>query len=226
MYEFHKTVGKLIKDSHYNVEIKSSLYSFFIEPIPVIQKLSYELIAKDFLLSHHYERNCRKIAELQHFIDIKVLSNNLQQRKIQKDNIDTFDDIYISFCIFDKNLIKSHFYDCKAVLLLGTDYFEYLNYKINENKLPELDIFGNAISEKNRLDILNLINQKDEITIRDIEHELGFTGTNSYYHLSLMIKANIINTRNQGRTVFYSINKHYFDIVCDILGNYSSKKGR
>jgi hypothetical protein len=69
-----------------------------------------------------------------------------------------------------------------------------------------------------------VMDDKDEITIRDIEQELCFTGTNAYYHLSLMIKANMIKTRNQGRTILYSINKHYFDVVCEMLGKYSNKK--
>ena len=220
-----KAIGKLIKDSKYSGDLKSCLYSFFIEPIPVIQKLSYELIAKDFFLSQRYEKNFKKITELQQKINIDQITDKFKQHKTQKVDLDYFNDIYLSICILNKNVVRSNYYDNKAVLVLGIDYADMLDYLINENKLPELDVFGNALSEKNRIEILDLIYRKNEITIRDIEKDLGFTGTNAYYHLSLMIKANIIKTRNQGRTVMYSINNHYFNLICETLGKYSEKKG-
>lgn len=224
--EFKNSVtamSRLIKNSKYSGDIKSSLYAFFLEPIPAIQKLSYELIAKDFLLSQRYEKDFRKIAELQQQINIDQISNKLKMGNLHEGNLDFFNDIYLTFCLFNKNCIKSHYYEDKAVLLLGYDYIDYIDYVINANRMPELDAFGNALSENNRLDILDLIACKDEITIRDIEQELGFTGTNAYYHLSLMMKANMIKSRNQGRTVLYSINKRYFDVVCNMLSKYSNK---
>ncbi|MHB1154618.1 MAG: ArsR/SmtB family transcription factor [Eubacteriales bacterium] len=213
-------IGRLIRNSDYSSNIKSSLYSFFLEPIPFIQKLSYELTAKEFELSQQYEKQYKDTSELQRQIDIVQISEKFKQCKNQKCDLDYFDDIYISVCILSKNCIKLHYYDGKAVLLLGTDYDSCFDYIINQNHLPELDAFGNVISEKNRIEILNLILRKGEIIIKDIEQELGFTGTNAYYHLSLMIRVNMIKSRNQGRTVLYSINKQYFDAVCDMLGKY------
>ena len=62
-------IGKLIKNSNYNSDLKSNLYSFFLDPIPVIQKLSYEFISKDFLLSQMFEKNYKLISELQQQFD-------------------------------------------------------------------------------------------------------------------------------------------------------------
>ena len=92
-------------------------------------------------------------------------------------------------------------------------------------RLPELENFGNAISESNRVSILNLIYEKDEITIKDLEQEFGFTGTNAYYHLSLMIKAGMLKTRNRGRTILSSINKQYFQTLCGMLEKYYKERG-
>lgn len=219
-------IGRLIRSSDYSSDIKSSLYSFFLEPIPVIQKLSYELMAKEFLLSQQHEKKYKVITELQHQINIALISDNLKQCKNQKCDLDSFNDIYFSICILNKNCIKECFLENRAVIILGSDYQNHFHFLISQNRFPELDVFGNAISENNRVEILDLIVRKDEITIRDIEQELGFTGTNAYYHLSLMIKANMIKSRNQGRTVLYSVNKCYFDVVCDMLSKYSNKPER
>lgn len=213
-------VNKLIKESDYNGDIKSALYSFFIEPAPIIRRLSYELMEKDFALNQKYDNYSKQMAELQECFDYDSLTNGLLSCKNQKISIERFNDTAISFCIFNKNLIKSFFFEDTVIVLLGFDYMAEIDYLSTQNRLPELEAFGNAISETNRISVLNLILQRKEITIKDLEQEFGFTGTNAYYHLSLMIKAGMLKTRNRGRTVLYSINKNYFQILCDMLEKY------
>lgn len=217
-------IGQYIKESSYSDQVKSSLYSFFINPIPVIQKLSYELMAKELLLSQKYERAFSKVVELQHEFDLNNVSEKLKMCQKESCNIEEFIDIidiYVSICVLNKNCIKTYYLSDKVLLILGMDYAASLEYCISQNILPELDVFGNALAEKNRVEILELIWRKEEITIKDIEQELGFTGTNAYYHLTLMIKAGMLKTRNQGRTVLYSLNKQYFDVVRDMLSKYA-----
>lgn len=216
------SIGRLIKESNYSDTVKSSLYAFFIDPVPVIQKLSYELMAKEFQLAQQYEKGFRKLIELQHQFDVEAVSEKLKLCKNESCRLEGFDDIYVTFCLIHKNCIKECFLNNKVIVILGSDYLNHFEYIVSQNRLPELDTFGNALAEKNRLEILDLIWRKEEITIKDIEQELGFTGTNAYYHLSLMIKASMLRTRNQGRTVLYSINKRYFDVVRDMLSKYSS----
>lgn len=219
-------IDGLIKKSKYSGELKSLLYSFFIAPIPIIQKLSYELMSKEFLLSKQYENKSMLFSEIQKQLNIEQLSLELKKGKNQTVDIDSFDNVFVSMCLYNKNCVKTHYYNDRVLIILGVDYKEYIDYLITQNKLPELEAFGNAISERNRIDILDLMLGKDEITIKDIEQELGFTGTNAYYHLSLMIKAGMIKSRNQGRTVLYSINKNYFHVLCSMLSKYSEKEGK
>lgn len=214
-------VSRLIKESNYSDRVKSSLYGFFIDPIPTIQKLSYELMAKDMFLSQQYEKNFRKLSELQQQFDLATVSDKWKQGKITSCYLDSFDKFYISFCLVHKTCLRALFEFSKVILILGMDYLSSLDYFVYQNETPELDAFGNALAEKNRVEILELLRRKGEITIRDIEQELGFTGTNAYYHLSLMIKANMVKTRNQGRTVLYSINKRHFDAVRGMLSKYA-----
>lgn len=72
------SIGRLIKESKYNDAVKSNLFAFFIDPIPVIQKLAYELMSKEFELSQQYDKNYRKLSEIQNQIDIEDLSNKLK----------------------------------------------------------------------------------------------------------------------------------------------------
>ena len=112
------------------------------------------------------------------------------------------------------------FFDDRVLVILGADYVDLFRYLAVQNQNPDLGSFGNAISEPNRVAILELMLQREEVTIKDLEQEFRLTGTNAYYHLSLMIKAGMIKTRNRGRTVLYSINKRYFQVLCDALERY------
>lgn len=218
-------VNRLIKGSNYNGEIKSALYSFFIDPVPIIRRLSYELMEKDFALKQLYDNNHKNVIEAQDNLDYESLCNGLRNIRNQNMEIDCFEDVCISFCVCNKNLIKLCFCANTVFILLGCDYIDCIHFLAIQNKLPELEVFGNAISEPNRIGILDLIMRKSEITIKDLEQEFGFTGTNAYYHLSLMIKAGMLKTRNRGRTVLYSINKKYFQALCDVLKKYYKDEG-
>ena len=105
--------------------------------------------------------------------------------------------------------------------MLGFTYRESLKSKKNEKILPELDVFGNVISEKNRIEILNLMVKKGAVTIREIEQELGFTATNAYYHIMLMQKAGMLQCGNVGRTIFYSLDKEYFEKLEKMIKKYT-----
>lgn len=214
-------ISRLIKESNYSDRVKSSLYGFFIDPIPAIQKLSYELMTRDILLSQQYEKNFRRLSDLQQQFDIEATEEKLKQCESSRCNLDGFDTIHVTFCLVNRNCIKEYFLKDQFIFMLGSDYNNAFDFIISRNSVPELDKFGNALAEKNRVEILELLRRKGEITIRDIEQELGFTGTNAYYHLSLMIRANMVKTRNQGRTVLYSINKNYFNAVRGILSKYA-----
>ena len=214
-------ISQLIKNSAYNSDIKSALYSFFIEPAPILRRLSYELMEKDFNLNHKYNNN-PKYAELQETFDFEFVAESLGNTKHSTTNFNEYKTIYTSFCVFDKNVLKVILLDTSTiVLLLGTDYKDIVTFLSTQQKLPDLESFGNAISETNRINVLNYILSMEEITIKDLEQEFGFTGTNAYYHLSLMIKAGLLKTRNRGRTVLYSINKDYFQRLCEALSKYS-----
>lgn len=218
-------MNKLIKESNYSGDIKSALYSFFIEPEPVIRKLAFELMEKNFLLLQKYEKNFDSLSKLREEFDFESLSNGLKRSKLQSVNMDSFDDIFVTFCYYQKNAIKAIYHDDTTIVILGSDFFDLIEYLAVQNRKPELEVFGNAISEPNRIGILDLILERGEITIKDLEQEFGFTGTNAYYHLSLMIKAGMLKTRNRGRTVLYSINKNYFQVLCDMLGKYYKEEG-
>lgn len=214
-------VGRQIKKSNYSAEIKSALYAFFLEPVPAIQKLSYELMVKEFHLARFYESKLEMIMALQHDFDLDKFQKDLEKYTESQFEFSSFENSYLSFCIYNVKTIFIHSCNKDIILILGIDYNDALKDLLLQRSSLQLDLIGNALAEKNRIDILNLLLQEGELTVRDFERRLGLSGTNTYYHLSLMQKANVIQTRNQGRTIFYRINKRLFSSLCELLSQYS-----
>ena len=216
-------LSRQMKIADLNPEIKNGLYSFFIEPEAILQKLAYELISKDFILKKKRESHTLLAEQLQESFNTKEVVEKVSQYQSQNVSIDIthYSKLYISFSMISKNAIKYYYFSDTVILLLGTDCLSYLDYLSARETAPDLETFGNALSDKYRVGILNLAAKNKEVSIKDIESELGNGGANVYYHLSLMLKANLLRARNQGRAVIYRLNTPYFNSVRDLLLRYA-----
>ena len=216
-----KKMNELVKNSKYNDTVKSALYSFLLDPVPTIQKLSYELMAKDFMLNKECEKNIKAITQLQGEFDYEEVRSLIGQIEDKTVELERYDECFLSIGLNLRQVVSIQYCDNKMLLVLGLDYYRYLEYLLNKNSVAELDFFGDIISEINRLKVLELIYQKQEITIKDIETELGLTATNAYYHIAMMLKAGMLKTRNRGRTILYSINRVYFASITEAFKKFA-----
>ena len=217
---FVSLINNNIKNSNYNDSLKSSLYSFFIDPDSVIKILLDEILDVQSSLRQKYESFGEKFFEFQSNFDLDFLISYCSRNTSYNLNFEGFDKYLIYPCMICKNTMFSLLAKDTLFLILGFDYRDQLKYILSQEYVPDLDTFGNAIAEKNRVEILDLMLNSEEVTIKDLEQILNLTGTNAYYHLNLMIKANIVKARNKGRTVYYSINKEYFASVLKFLNRY------
>ena len=218
-------LGKLIDASDYEELIKRKLYSFFVNPEPVIRKLIYELMSKKVLLEEYYKKNYASFLDVQNDLSFDSLKNDLSSfykiEFLEKE----CGDIFVSVCLINKNCFNLMYCKETPVLLLGCDYKESIISYNAQKELPSLKEFGDVLTEQNRIDILDLMLERKEITIKDLERLLSFTGSTAYYHLTMMMRIRMVKTRNQGRTVLYSINEKYFELIVDILSRYFKKGG-
>lgn len=213
--------SKFVKSSSYSDTVKSGLYLFFINPGEAVDILIAELNAKAALLRDRFNKSTSRIQRLQEAFNAEDFIKKLNCVNEEQIDAEDIEYVYVSYCVSDKNNVWFNVYEeDELVVILGYDCMEALDYMVERSSVPELYVFGNAIAEKNRVEILNMMLEKGEITVKEIEKRLGLTGTNAYYHLMLMIKANMLKTRVQGRVVFYSINNHYFTTIKAVLNKY------
>ncbi|MBX2992088.1 MAG: helix-turn-helix transcriptional regulator [Bacteroidetes bacterium] len=73
--------------------------------------------------------------------------------------------------------------------------------------MKELAKIFKALSDESRLRILNLIFRSGEICVCDIESITGFTQTKTSRHLSYLRNAELVDSRQEGLWMLYSITK-------------------
>lgn len=218
-------VFSAVKNSDYSEEEKNKLYEFFIDPSRYIQLLQYELMQKEFMLSEHYKDNYQKIIDLYNQTTFESLHRDLKD--FRDINIEDGSEIvYISYCLLNKFCISVWFLENGFMPLLGCDYMSILGYAKDISRDPELYSFGTALCEESRVKILNFLIEREEVTCKDLEKEFSFSGSTAYHHINIMTKAGLVKTRNEGKTILYSLNRRYISNIINVLSRILNKKGK
>ena len=209
-----------LKKSKYSGDEKSKLYEFFIDPVPYFQTLQYELIEKEILLSAYYKENYETILEAHNKTTFEVLCENVKDIH-NLSFLQDADSVYTSFCLLNKYLMKLSFVREGVVYLLGVDYTSIISALVKTEKKQPLEVICSALSETSRVQILNLLLERKEVTCKDLEKVFNFSGSTAYHHISLLTKAGAVKVRNEGKTIYYSIDRKYFNMLREQLKAFS-----
>ncbi len=80
--------------------------------------------------------------------------------------------------------------------------------------------FFYALSDKNRLKILTIINDLNEVCGCEILKKLNITQPTFVYHMNILKEANLITCKKQGIWCIYKINNKTFYMVSDYINLY------
>ena len=213
-FESLKHVGKLIAKTDLPHKIKSYLMTFFLDPILLTQKLVGNMIYIGSQITNLYENQFKTISDLTMSFDKDELSTIVS--KFANGRYNTENPTYYSFGILQPNSIKVWCSRSYQLVYLG------LNYKNNIEKKEDLklELFGRIFSDSGRIKILEYIRDHGSATVSEINHIFGFSGTTSYYHLRMMQEAGMVITETRRKSIYYFINRSFFDQVCSFLSSF------
>lgn len=214
-----------IKNSDYSDEEKTKLYEFFLEPTTHIQALLYELIAKDFMLSEYYKDNYQKIIDVYNQTTYELLHEQMKGINDLSLLNDEYN-VYVSYCLLNKFCINFYLLDNGCISLLGYDYINVLGFVKEKGREPDLCSLGTALCEESRIKILKFLLEREEVTCKDLEKEFSFSGSTAYHHINIMAKSGLIKTRNEGKTILYSLNEKYISNIISVFNKFLKKKGK
>ena len=212
-----------IKASKYSSEEKSKLYEFFINPTPYFQTLQYELIEKEILLSAYYKDNYDKIIEAHNNTTFEVLCQPVTVEKDLSFLNDNDQVLYTSYCLLHKYYMNLLFVTKGVVYLLGCDYVSIISEITKAPKTSPLEDLCGALSETSRIQILKLLLERKEVTCKDLEKTFNFSGSTAYHHITLLTKIGAVKIRNEGKTIFFSLNRDFFDMMREQIKVFSNE---
>ena len=192
-----------IKKSSLSTKEKINLYEFFMNPMQYITILQRSLMEKRALLSDYYREHYRKIINAYDQVAITELNNKMN---IANDVVGL--EGYVSYCLIDNHHFDLVVNPNAYLYILGNKY-EYALEKSDKITKSDVENFCYAFGEKNRIDILRLLKEREEVTCKDLERHFHFSGSTAYHHISILSRAGIVKTRSEGKTIFYSINRDH-----------------
>ena len=216
-----KHLFEIIKKSNYDDKLKSKLYEFFIDPVSYIRLLQYELMAKDIQLSSYYEKNYSKILDVYNELNCQSLEENLAFLEHKADDKINRNNVYLSFCLLNKNLVQINYQPHATLYLMGIDYLS----SIHRLKKKRIDIipeqFGAALSDSNRIKMLEVILQKGECTCKELETTLGVPASTAYHHVSTLERCGVVRAKIVGKSLYYSIDRKYFAALIEYFKRFA-----
>jgi len=78
-----------------------------------------------------------------------------------------------------------------------------------------------ALSDPIRMGVVEML-QKQEQCVCDLCNALGVSQSKLSFHLKTLKEANLVNARQQGRWVYYSLNVAQFRVLTAYLADYGS----
>ena len=74
-----------------------------------------------------------------------------------------------------------------------------------------------SLSDVSRIRILNILSNRKEATITDLEMILDFTQTKTSRHIYYLKNSGLLNSENKDQFIFYSLREEALDIVDQIF---------
>ena len=212
------TLFSYIKASEYTGEEKSKLYEFFVDPEPYIQALRDELTEKETRLSAYYKENYQIILDAHNDTTFDALCERVKEIRDLSFLRDSDQVLYTSFCLLNKYCMYMLFATYGVTYVLGYDYASVINAVIRRRRSNcSFDEKCSALGEKSRFRILQLLTEQNELTRKEIERAFDLSSTSAYHHLTMLTKVGAIKVRNIRKTIYYSLNKEFFDAMIEQL---------
>jgi DNA-binding transcriptional ArsR family regulator len=221
---FYRSILDLLSISSYSDKTKNRILSFFIAPDKFLIPLIKELSDKNAMLTKFYQKNYKRIIDTQENFDFEQYKEKLKKIDENAHGCLMNENIYLSVCLILKNTVEGLKCGSNCLQIIGYDYLETLEGKLSKKSKFNIDMFGKIISDLNRIEVIKMLTSVPELSTSDIAKNLGISINAAYYHLDMMSQEDMLILRNEGRTVYYRLNRTYVSKAVEAVRNMFIKK--
>ena len=202
--------------------VKFHFLSMMIEPQPYYDALFASLEKRVTEMQAYYKANRASIEAAKRSVKTTDVADFLEKcYGVDPDDMDK--NMAYSVMLIGKNAVR-YIAGKEPMLVLGFDYPARMAMLIGEAIQPDIVKIGKALGEEKRVTILKLLLVEPEITAQQLLRRLELSMTATHYHLELLMQAGMLFTRNEGRTIYYSLNREFFDRAPIVFEKFNSKE--
>ncbi len=202
--------------------VKFHLLALMIDPTPYYEALFLSLAKREDEMHAYYKANRAQLDAIKKMVKLSDISEYLNKcHGIEPDDLPA--DMAFSIMLVGKNAVRYMAGDTPFIIL-GADYPARMAMLIGEAIQPDIVKIGKALSEEKRVMILRLLLAENEITAQQLLRRLELSMTATHYHLEMLMQAGMLLARNEGRTIYYSLNREFFDRAPIVFDKFNSKE--
>lgn len=197
------------------------LYNLF-KTIEIPDKIKYHIIHFNFNRSYYTDLLINELCEKYEYIKkyhikkskkLSEIKEMLINEKTQNDlcsiaglKPDFKEIIHFSVSMLQVKMLSNIKNNTSTLILFGCETLPQLEeFAVSKNDIDVCSV-SKAMADNLRIDIINLIKEKGELSTSEIAKTFDKGLTAMFYHLNLLYDAKVLNIRNEGRTVYYSVN--------------------
>ena len=201
--------------------VKFHLLAMVIDPAPYYDALFLSLAKREDEMHAFYKASRAQIDAIKKTVKLNDISEYLDKcQGIEAHELP--ENMTFSIMLVGKNAVRYVAGD-EPFIILGTDYPARMAMLIGEAIQPDIVKIGKALSEEKRVMILRLLLAENEITAQQLLRRLELSMTATHYHLEMLMQAGMLLARNEGRTIYYSLNREFFDRAPIVFDKFNSK---
>ncbi len=195
--------------------VKILLLGFILNPYKYLNTLSqvitkyYQLIYKNWIIPN-------EVPFLpDSFIDCVIqntYSNELPILSFIQEHTISF-----SLCFSTFDFLLRHFTSENPFIITASETVNQMLASTPHLDTSTLILVANALSDKHRINIIQKLISRDNLTIQELSSLIGLSTSATNHHLSILKKANIVSAKRHNRSVLYSYNSKGTKIIHNSL---------
>lgn len=215
-----------ITESDYRNTIKLHLIGFLVDPHAYVNSLNTYLDLYYRKVQEYHAKHQHSVEQMADTITLDTVCDFDHQFAVQTE----YNKVYTSV-----SLLATQRYERRGlgfiaagedvILCLGPHWEEKLRQDTSKESV-DLIFFGKVLSEDNRMKIIQYLLRNQEITISEAVSYLNVSLTAANYHLNMMAESKMLKFRHEGRKIFFSLRKEYFEDVSDFIKDVANRISR
>lgn len=215
-------VYTLLKNATIPDKVKLQLVHFCMNKSYYAELLIGEMESKFMLVEKYFQKAKTKVEYSQRLIEAESSDTDiLAALGITPETDET---IHCSVSSTEDKMAVVYSDGKNRCVIIGYGTIDKLQELLGSRSF-DMYLVSKALSDILRISVVNMVKDRGEMNTTEIANAFGKGLTAVFYHLNMLAEAHVLNTRNRGRTVLYSVNTELFNNFSIFVKEFAVNRG-